>query len=287
MAIIATQHCAVMGEFFAFDLETVGPVATPHECHIWDIAVRHMRSGHMIHYTVDPGLPTYAPPPKSDLFVVTKGFLRRSRALPFEKVLPRLVSFVASHCARGDGAVPAVLMSHGTFLLDKPVLEREFARAKETIPSGWYFYDTLPFFRRRYRRQPSYSLNVLYAAVFGKPPDSSHFAVADVITLSQLLMHATGGATHVLTGAYCPPYLSPLQTIKYIGAQKETLLVQHANVTCVEDLVCTLAKVCGFSIDRMARFFEETCLFESSSAMKVARSIHDMLLTCGAPTCTR
>lgn len=286
MAIVATPEQPMLGEYFAFDIETVGPPENPAACFIWDLCITHLCSRHVLQYKIDPQLDAYPAPPHKDLFRVTAGYLQNANAQPFAVVLPRIVAFVTEHCTRQASnqhnktptVVPALFVSHGGFCLDKPVLEREFARQNCVIPAKWYFYDTLPFFRRQYRRLPSYALNCLYQSVFWVPPAASHFAAADVLTLVHLLLHATGGNTTLLTGAYCPAYLTPLQTVKYIGSHKELLLVQHASVTSVEDLICLLAKQCGLEKNAIALFLHESCKFERASAIKVAQSVTNLLL---------
>lgn len=279
MAIVATGDNPMIGQYFVFDLEVVGPGDRPKECFIWDLAVLHIGTRHLFQAKIDPQLDEYPTPPHPDLFPVTKDYLCKANARPFAGVMPDLVAFVEKHCRQPNRPLlPAVLMSHGTFMLDKPVLEREFARQESVVPPHWYFYDTLPYFRRVFRKQPSYALKNLYQSVFWRPPRGMHFASADVMTLLHLVLYATQGDTRRLDGAYCPPYLTPLQTIKYVGWQKEQLLLHHANVTCVEDLVVCLAKHCGLTAAATTTFLKETCAFEAPAAVKVAQSIEEMLL---------
>ena len=281
MAIIATMDSPMIGEMFVFDLEIVGPgMDNLKQNYIWDLAMLHVATRQLFQAKVDPELDTYPEPPHPDLFPVDKDYLCKANARPFAEVMPDLVAFVRGHCARPNHAlVPALLMSHGTFVLDKPVLEREFARQNKVVPSHWYFYDTLPFFRRAFRKKPSYALKSLYQSVFWRPPQAMHFASADVMTLLHLLLYATQGNPRCLSGAYCPAYLTPLQTLKYVGWQKERLLVDHGNVTCVEDLVVYLAKNCGLTAVAIGPFLRDNCAFEQASAVKVANSIEETLLS--------
>lgn len=280
MAFIATPQNSMKGEVFVFDLEIVGEPSDPSTCHIWDLAFVHVGSGEALHCKVDPQLETYPPPPSCELFPVTKVFLANHDAKPFAEVLPRLLGFIELHSPHVQSYHgPVVLVSHGAFVLDKPVLEREFARVNRVVPSHWRFYDSLPFFRRVFRRAKSYKLAALYEHVFWAPPGTSHFASADAAALVKLLRRATGGDMTRLYGAYVPPYLSALQTIKYVGSQKEMLLVSRANVTCVEDLVVCLAKCCGFERSRVARFLQDKCHFDRVSAERVSNSLQKIMLT--------
>jgi len=262
-------------EFFAFDLEMVGASDEPSKCRIWDIAVMHMVTQTSFCATVDPGLEEYVTPPHEELFHVTQQYLDEHKARPFSEVCRDLVSFVESFCTPCTPSV--ALVAHGVFLLDKPVLENEFRRAGRQVPPNWYFYDTLPFFRRKYRRLPSYSLKNLYQKVFHNSPTNHHMAKGDVVALHTLLLEATGGKLSALDGCYCPAYLHALQEVKFVGTQKEQLLFA-AGITCVEDLIVTLAKTCTLNLDHMAHFLQTHCCIERTSALKVARSVLHIVL---------
>lgn len=270
MAFLATLERPMPAHFYVFDLEMVG-TTNPDQCRIWDVALLHWPSRRLFTATVDPAWTSYPPPPHPDLFPVTSTFLKTSGARPFAAVATDIRAFVRA--TAGSGAVPTAWVSHGCHLLDKPVLEREFARLGQALPGHWYFYDTLPFFRKRYRRQASYKLGPLFTSVFGRPPPRCHRAVDDVWTLTTLLTHATfGGNTRWLTGGYYPPLLTPLQTVRYIGTQGEALL-HAAGYTCVEDLVVLLAKTCGLHEPTLRRHFQARCHLPRAAAHRIARSV--------------
>jgi len=240
------------------------------DSYIWDIAVLHLATNATFCRKVDPGLKTYPPPPTSELFHVTEAYLKEQRAVPFGDVIAPLMAFL---CKYTGGTKPTVFISHGTFLLDKPVLELEFARHNTLIPNNLYFFDTLPYFRRVFRRQPSYSLKSLYKSVFPTRPFVwHHFAVSDVLYLRGLLFHACGGNLHTIEGCMCPAYLTPLQTVKFIGHQKERLLF-NSGISCVEELVLICTKKCFMNENAMCNFLEEFCKIERASALKVARQV--------------
>ena len=156
-------------EFFVFDLECVAPHGTdalthPEQCRIYDLSFRHLRTG--AHYTtmVDPEWPSYPPvPPHSGLPQITQSFLRAHGARPFRDIIHGLMAFVARVVR--DRTAPVVFVAHGCFVLDKALLEAEFARLSRTMPNEWRFYDTLPLFRQRFRHQPSYALGALYLSL--------------------------------------------------------------------------------------------------------------------------
>jgi hypothetical protein len=207
---------------------------------------------------------------------VTDAFLRASNAAPFADVAARLLAFVAA--TSGGTDVPVVFVSHGCHVLDKPVLEQEFARLHRAVPASWYFYDTLPFFRQRYRRERSYALGALFASVFGFAPPPGHRAVNDTWTLAVLLSHATfGGYTHWMTGGYYPAALTPLQTVRYVGTQTEALLHQ-GGVTCTEDLLILMAKTCRMDEAALGTYLERRCAVPRPTACRVAHSVFVVLL---------
>ncbi len=280
MAYLATRTRPLpTPHFYVFDLETVAPAkdAPPREGRIWDIAVCHWRSRRVFTALVDPQLPApLPPPPHRDLFPVTHAYLRKNGAQPFAAVADALLAFVADTC--NSVAVPVAMVAHGCHLLDKPVLERAFARLGRTVPGSWYFYDTLPFFRKAFpRRRRGYSLKALHTAVMGRPPPTSHRAVADTAALLALLDRATGGNAALLVGGYYPPLLTPLQTVRYIGSQAEHLL-HVSGYTCVEDLVVLLAKTCGLDVVAFQRYLETACSISPQDAPRIANSMLTTLL---------
>lgn len=277
MAFVATAEQPLPAHFLIFDLETVGPVSTPRACRIWELAVVHWASKRTFTATVDPGWPTYPPPPHPDLCAVTAAWLTAQGARPFAAVATDLRAFVTE--VAGSTSIPVVWIAHGCSVFDKPVLEHEFARLEETMPSNWLFYDTLPFFRRVWRKHPQgYSLRALYTSAFGTPPPQHHRALADAMALMALLHRATGGYSSALVGVYYPPMLTPLQTVKFIGTHAERLL--HAGgYTCVEDLLIALAKTHGLHVPELKRTLLLRCpLFNAGEAERIAASVLRTLL---------
>lgn len=269
-------------EYFVFDLEVVASnntldssgILKPAQCYIWDMCFIHLRTHAKFAMKVNPGLNEYPPPPNDDLFHVNKDYLEENNALPFSKVIPKFLDFINYFTQER----PAVFIAHGTFLLDKPVLQLEFARAHCLMPNNFYFFDTLPMFRQKFRRQSSYSLKSLYRMCFKELPKEHHFAESDAFNLLKILMHACNNDIYNIEGCLCPAYLTPLQTVKFIGRQKEMLLF-HAGITCLEELVIICAKQCRFNETLMSSFLQRVCSIERSSAMKVSRQLLFKVLT--------
>jgi hypothetical protein len=248
-------------QYFLFDLETVRVPAragdcangaiVPREHRVWDIAVLHVPTRQCWSSRVDPQLADFRSPPPGHPQVTPEG-LRASGARPFGVVAREFLGFLAAHSA--NGTVPVVLASHGGFVLDKPVLEAELARAGFVLPPTTFFFDTYPFFRGVFSKLApnGFGLSALYATVMGHPRVSGleHSAVADVLALEELLVRSTGGSRNfgrVLVGGYYAPNNTPLQIIRGIGDRTEARLWAQ-GLQCVEDLVAqgpALAGVLG------------------------------------------
>jgi len=277
------------GEYFIFDLEVVSgtegqpKIIEAKDNHIWDIAVQHLATHTTFSAKVDPQLPTYAKPPAAGLRHVTHEFLHSSGARPFSQIAHDLLCFLQQF---GNVGAPVALISHGAFLLDKRMLEVEFARCNMIIPSNIYFFDTLPYFRRVFRRQPSYSLKSLYRAIMPtKSFENHHSALDDVLALRDLVHVACGGNLHQLVGCMCPPYLTPLQTVKFIGHQKEMMMFK-SGISCVEELILLCAKRCYMNENTLCKYLQNQCHIERASALKVARQILiTVIKQCGTTAC--
>ena len=268
-------------EYFVFDLEVVGGstdtnnILRPSHCYIWDMAFVHCNSNISFKTLVNPKLPSYPLPATNELFHVTEKYLEEQKAPTFAEVIPKFLDYVNYFTG---GVKPAVFIAHGTFILDKPVLQQEFGRNSQLMPSNYYFYDTLPMFRQKFRRQASYSLKALYKHCFSEFPKEQHLALPDTLNLCKLVMYVCQNDITAIEGCVCPAYLTPLQTIKFIGRQKEQLMF-NSGITCVEELVIICAKQCGFNELLMSNFLQQVCAVERSSAMKVARQVLFKVLT--------
>ena len=85
-------------------------------------------------------------------------------------------------------------------------------------------------------------------------------------------MYATNSNITNISGCMCPAYLTPLQTIKYIGSQKEQMLF-NSGISCVEELVLICAKTCSFDEAKLSTYLQQICNIERTSALKVSRQI--------------
>lgn len=260
---------------FVFDMEAVCSDRTHH---IWDLAIQHVCTGQTFHRFIDPQLETYPQPPNPALFHVTSTFLKEQQAQPFSVVVRELIHWVQTF-----HGTHFVFMSHGCFVLDKPLLELEFGRLNMVIPTTWYFFDTLPFLRNKYKKQPSYALGRLYNVMFGKKIEHAHWAMADTLALRKMILHCFQMPVlpyHLATqihGCYYPAFYTPLQCVRYIGTYNEQLLVL-GGVQCVEDLYMLLRQQCRMNVDRLQEHLRTTFNVRASDALKISNSILTMLL---------
>jgi hypothetical protein len=174
---------------------------------------------------------------------------------------------------------PVVFISHGNYVLDKPLLECEFGRQGIVVPSNWFFYDTLSWFRTVFKKQPSYSLKNLYEYVFSERIPNQHFALPDTKALYRLLSHTLNQSPiHTsLHGVYYPAYYTPLQRVKFLGNYNERLLV-NGGIQCVEDLHMLLLHKCRLNVDFLEIILREKYHLSQDSAEKIASSVLHLLL---------
>ena len=279
MTSVVTQQYALPPNttYLLYDIEAIGDIQKPATCHIWNLACLNYSTGATFHTFVDPQQTYYPPPPHPDLFPVDAAFLASKNAQPFAVEGPKFWNWCAAQRIQ-EGIV--VLVSHGNFMLDKPLLEYEFGRRSALLPPWIYFYDTLSWFRQTMKKQPSYSLKNLYAAAFQRRIESQHLAMPDVRALRELL-HATlphrSPLSSALRGTYYPAYYTPLQKIKYVGNYNELLLIQ-GGVQCVEDLHLTFLHTCRLNAPAMQRLLEGKYHLQRESAQKITTSLLQMLL---------
>jgi hypothetical protein len=169
-------------------------------------------------------------------------------------------------------------------MLDKPLIEMEFGRQGMVVPHNWYFYDTLPFFRSQFKKQPSYALGTLYTMLFQKSITNAHFAISDTVALRQMLLACFNLPVvlpfHLSTrlfGCYYPAFYTPLQRVRFIGTYNENLLVM-GGVQCVEDLYMMLRQKCRMNVEALKTLLTTTYHVRESDALKISQSILIMLL---------
>jgi len=239
---------------------------------MWDICILHYRSKTTMQQYIDPGWSSYPAAPHPELQTVTKDLLTTKGAIPFKEFIPRLMSMLYNHTHH---ASKVVLVSHGNYMLDKPLLEHEMSRCGELIPGNWYFFDTLPWFRSVYKHFSSYSLNNIYKSLFGVPISNRHSARSDTLALSRALQHSVGGSATLngfLTGVLYTAYVTPLQRVRFIGSTVERKLI-GCGVQCVEDLMHIFIRTCHIVPACMSTYLTTVVGIDVDSANKITASI--------------
>jgi len=226
--------------FVIYDLEFIGPLNHFHEARIWEIAANIFNQDgtvefHRICFPMqkDVALPLQHKP----YFEVSSDFLIENNAVNKNKALHDFLQFLQGNAAR-YGKTNIILISHGNMKSDKIVLENEYKRCADLIPSNIYFFDTLPFFRKTFRTLQRYDLLSIYHHIhLGKSNVQKHRAAEDVHMLLDIFNSSIKYKNDipVLDGVICPAYLTPLQNLKGIGnaGEKQLMLM---GISTVEQL---------------------------------------------------
>ena len=264
--------------YIVYDMEMVGNVYDPQNCHVWNIAAKNYhRTDQKYHQYVLPPLKRLPPPPHPDLFPVTIALLHQQQARQWTVIGPEFLGWLETQRI-GEGRV--VLMSHGNFSFDKPVFEIEYGRLDQVVPHHILFMDTLATFRSHVRKQTSYSLKSIYSLYFGTSIPNQHFAMADVEALHAVLLKMTGEKgfdVRQLEAIYYPGYYTPLCCVKGIGAYNERLLVS-GGIHSFELLKMKFVEECRLDVNRLSEVLNDVYHVSLGSAMQIANSLLTMTL---------
>ena len=203
-----------------FDLEFVGDITDPLNCHLWEIGAVHLVSGDLFHVIVDPQLSTI-PTAIPGCFDLTQKFLNES-AVPLAEGLNRFTNWMQKY---------RLLISHNGFKSDMAVLQGSYLRCNLKLPP-WLFLDSLLILRQQVKLN-NYKLQTIYHHFCRSSMKESHRALPDAVALKQVL-YVSGGLPH-RTFAY-PMGFTPLQNIKGIGYACETVLFWR-GILSVEQLI--------------------------------------------------
>ena len=203
-----------------FDLEFVGDITDPTNCHLWEIGAVHLVTGDSFHAIVDPQM-AVIPAAIPGCFELTQDFLDKS-AMPLAEGLTRFADWMQQY---------RLLISHNGFKSDMAVLQGAFALCDMQMPP-WLFLDSLLILRQQIKLK-NYKLQTIYHHFCRSTMKESHRALPDAVALKQVL-YVSGGLRQT-TFAY-PMGLTPLQNIKGIGYACETTLF-WCSILCVEELL--------------------------------------------------
>tara|TARA_B110001452_G_scaffold267564_1_gene278097 strand:- start:5310 stop:6149 length:840 start_codon:yes stop_codon:yes gene_type:complete len=212
-----------------FDLEFVGDITNPSQCHLWEIGAVHVNSNDRFHVVVDPGIPTI-PPPENGCFPLTQSFLN-TNAIALKIGLQMFVKWASKY---------RLFVAHNCFKSDMYVLAGAFARCGMQCPS-WMFVDSLLILRRNMPSLQNYKLSTVFDYCMNKQMTESHRALPDAEALKSIML--TLGPPRDIVFAY-PFMLTPLQNIRGIGHSCEVDLVRkgfRSVESLVEKIICEKA----------------------------------------------
>jgi DNA polymerase III alpha subunit (gram-positive type) len=265
-------------EFVVYDLEMVGNIHTPAHCHIWDIAaMRFSNQQKRFMSTVMPDMRGPLPgPAHPDLVHVTKESLQGAQQ--WDVVGLAFLEWLEAQ--RSTTNTQIVLVSHGNYLFDKPMIEIEYGRRGVSIPNYVTFMDTLPLMRSIFRKQPAYTLKSLYIHMFGVGIRDQHTAEADATALVRMLRHTETTVNRKLANietVYYPAYYTPLTTVNGIGAYNERLLVR-GGMQSVEFLKLAYVSECRMDTVAMQTLLHRKYHMSRASSVIIAERARTMTL---------
>lgn len=218
-----------VNKLVVFDLEFVGNIAEPTECHLWEIGAVHMASGDAFHVIVDPNIETI-PDNEEGCFHLTQSFLDQN-SVSLKMGLQMFIGWANKY---------RLLVSHNCFKSDLGVLCGALAKCGLHCPS-WLFIDSLLMLRRRLPSLKNYKLSTVYSHFKQSEMEISHRALSDAYALKSVLL-AMGPPRDVVF-AY-PMTLTPLQNIRGVGYACEVDLVRKGFFSAeslIEKILCEKA----------------------------------------------
>ena len=159
-----------MRRFIYFDTETTGTRAENDK--IIEIAAYDPTHNKSFVTLINPKIPI--PPDATAIHQITDEMVRSAPS--FSEVVTGFIEFCS-----GDVA----LVAHNNDSFDLPFLEKEFARAKRSLPQHWIFIDSLKWARKYRKDLPRHSLQFL-RQIYGIAPNQAHRALDDVMVLYQV-----------------------------------------------------------------------------------------------------
>lgn len=194
-----------------FDLEFVGDITEPSECHLWEIGAVHIASNDSFHVIVDPNMETI-PDPEDGCFDLTQSYLDKN-SVSLKLGLKMFISWANKY---------RLLISHNCFKSDLGVLRGALAKSGLHCPS-WLFLDSLLILRRHLPSLKNYKLGTVYSYFKQSEMENSHRALSDALMLKSVMLSM--GPPRDIVFAY-PLLLTPLQNIRGIGYACEVDLVR-------------------------------------------------------------
>lgn len=220
-----------------YDIEGIGDVSSPSKCFMWNLSAMILNNSlNSFDQFIYPHA-VIPEPPDPKLFKVTTAFLTNANAMPCAVVLDYFFKWIHNNYDSENGCV--VLVSHGNFRYDQPLIQTEMIRHQIIPPKNLYFLDTLHWFRSIKKGRKSYSLSSLYKDQFKKPIRNAHLALFDVHALNDLIMIQKQS----LHGIMYKCFQTALLRIPSVGLFTESLLY-NGGIDSLEQLVYKFINEC-------------------------------------------
>lgn len=205
-----------------FDLEFLGDLNDgTDQCSIYEIAA--INEDDVVYQEFCdpcPGEPIIPVPFHKECFRITRGYINEHNIDTVAVVLGRFVEYLASSITGDSNGV--VLLSHGCFRSDKPILMHTVLQNAIEWPRWVRFADTLQLSRVCLLQQPSYRLCDLYVNLVGCCIKEPHSATYDAMATKSVVGHMWDWQTRMVHYSLHDP---PLSNVKHIGAKTELKLV--------------------------------------------------------------
>jgi len=242
-----------------YDIEAIGDVSRPEHCFMWNISAMVLGDKtKVLDQFIVPPVRSIPEPPNPKLFKVTHEFLRNANAQPPQEVLNYLFRWITNLYTPDSGGI-ILMVSHGNFRFDQPLMQTEILRYKISVPPNLYFLDTLHWFRTIKKKLRSYSLSNLYKEQFHRPIKNAHLSLFDVHALHDLIQ----SQDHPLSGIAYNIWYTSLLRIPQVGLFTERLLWDN-NMLSVEHIVFKFRNDCQNNPQHLRNYLQKGCNIDPS-----------------------
>jgi len=250
-----------------YDIEAIGDVQCPETCFMWNLSAMVLGDKNKVFdQFIVPPVVTIPEPPNPKLFRVTHEFLKNANARSPHEVLSFFFKWIANLYDPSTGLI--LLVSHGNFRFDQPLLQAEILRHQIPIPPNIMFLDTLHWMRTIKKKQRSYSLSNLYKEEFKKPIKNAHLSLFDVHALHDLIL----AQPVPLSGIAYQIFYTSLLRIPQVGLFTERVLFDR-EIYSVEHLVHKFRNDCVCNPLHLRDFLLKGCMLDPAIVENVANYI--------------
>jgi len=256
-----------------YDLEAIGDVQQPENCFMWNLSAMVLgEKTKVFDQFIEPPVATIPEPPNPKLFKVTHNFLRNANARPAIEVLSFFFKWVSNLYNPEDGGI-ILLVSHGNFRFDQPLMQTEIIRNQIRVPPNVYFLDTLHWFRTIKKKLRSYSLSNLYKQQFNKPIKNAHLSLFDVHALHDLIK----SQEKPLSGIVYHIFHTSLLRIPQVGLFTERLLFDK-EMFSIEHIIFKYRNDCQNNPHHLRDYLQKGCNLDPSIVESVANYVSSIFV---------